>query len=116
MNAPPPPPVHHHRHCRHRQVVISAPSFQAHTHPSVTSPGAAVASEHLKISGRGPESGLGVYQTVEPTGLLTRKPNLMYQSAGLTRKSNAMYRSAMMVTQGNGTHAIRIEADFVCNV
>ena len=90
--------------------------FQVHAHQSVTSPGAAVASEHLKISGRGPESGLGVYQTVEPTGLLTRKPNLMYQSAGLTRKSNAMYRSAMMVTQGNGTHAIRIEADFVCNV
>ena len=76
--------------------------FQAHAHQSVASPGDAVASEHLEISGGGPESGLGVYQTVEPTGL--------------TRKPTAMYRSAMMVTQGDGTHAIRIEADFVCNL
>ena len=89
--------------------------FQAHAHQSVTPPGAAVASEHLEISGGGPESELGAYQTVEPTGL-TRKPNLMYQSAGLTRKPNAMYRSAMMVTQRDGTHAIRIEAAFVCNL
>ena len=76
--------------------------FQAHAHQSITSPGAAVASEHLEISGGGPESGLGAYQTAEPTGL-TRKPNLMYQSP-------------TMVTQGNGTHAIHSEADFGSNL
>ena len=77
--------------------------FQAYAHQSVTSPGAAVASEHLEISGGGPESGLGAYQTIEPTGL--------------TRKPNSMYQSPMMVTpQGNGTHAIHSEADFGSNL
>ena len=76
--------------------------FQAHAHQFVTPPGAAVASEHLEISGGGPESELGAYQTVEPTGL--------------TWKPNSMYQSPMMATQGNGTHAIHSEADFGSNL